>query len=76
MKNNIVKVHSEDGEYSFTYFDGSEFPKTPLLNNEKSININSQIFLKSINQTIFAAGNDELRPVMSGVYCDISSRKY
>ena len=70
---NIIKVHSEDGEYSFTYFDGNEFPKTPLLSEEKTIRLNSQIFLKSINQTIFAAGNDELRPVMSGVYCDISS---
>ena len=40
---------------------------------KKSININSQVFLTSITQTIFAAGNDELRPVMSGVFCDVSS---
>ena len=72
-ENNIVKVISEDGEYSFSFYDGNEFPKTPTLNNEKSITINSQVFLKSITQTIFAAGNDELRPVMSGVFCDVSS---
>ena len=45
-ENNIVKVISEDGEYSFSFYDGNEFPKTPTLNNEKSITINSQVFLK------------------------------
>lgn len=72
-ENNNVKVHSEDGEYSFSFFDGNEFPKTPALTEERTIKINSQIFLNSITQTIFAAGNDELRPVMSGVFCDVSS---
>jgi len=72
-ENNTVKVNSEDGEYSFSFFDGSEFPKTPELSEEKSIKINSQIFLNSIAQTIFATGNDELRPVMSGLFCDVSS---
>ncbi len=72
-ENNTVKVHSEDGEYSFSFFDGNEFPKTPSLDEEKTIKINSQVFLNSITQTIFAAGNDELRPVMSGVFCDVSS---
>ena len=72
-ENKSVKVFSEDGEYSFSFFDGNEFPKTPELVEEKSIKINSQTFLSSITQTIFAAGNDELRPVMSGVFCDISS---
>ena len=72
-ENNTIKVLSEDGEYSFSFFDGNEFPKTPALIEERSIKINSQIFLNSINQTIFAAGNDELRPVMSGVFCDVTS---
>ena len=72
-ENKSVKVFSEDGEYSFSFFDGNEFPKTPELIEEKSIKINSQTFLNSITQTIFAAGNDELRPVMSGVFCDVSS---
>ena len=72
-ENNTVKVVSEDGEYSFSFFDGSEFPKTPTLDQKKEIKIDAKVFLNSISQTIFATGNDELRPVMSGVFCDISS---
>ena len=28
--------------------------------------------LNAINKTLFASGNDELRPVMSGVFCELS----
>ncbi len=72
-ENHTVKVVSEDGEYSFSFFNGDEFPKTPSLAEEKNIKINSKTFLNSISQTIFAAGNDELRPVMSGVFCDLTT---
>ncbi len=32
----------------------------------------SSILLKAFNKTIFATGNDELRPVMSGVFCEFT----
>ena len=30
------------------------------------------VLVDAINKTIFATGSDELRPVMSGVYCELS----
>jgi len=30
------------------------------------------MFIQAISKTVFATGNDELRPVMSGVYCQLS----
>ena len=33
----------------------------------------SDIILRAINKSLFAAGNDELRPVMSGVFCELNS---
>ena len=48
---------------------GDEFPKLPSIENKNSIKISGEILSKAINRTLFAAGNDDLRPVMSGVYC-------
>ena len=31
--------------------------------------------VNAINKTLFASGNDELRPVMSGVFCELSAEK-
>ena len=31
--------------------------------------------LNAINKTLFACGNDELRPVMSGMFCELSTEK-
>ena len=37
--------------------------------------INSSLLFNAINKTLFASGNDELRPVMSGVFCEFSAEK-
>ena len=34
--------------------------------------MNSAILSLAFNRTIFATGNDELRPVMSGVFCELT----
>ena len=33
----------------------------------------ASVLASAINKTLFATGNDELRPIMSGVFCELSS---
>jgi DNA polymerase-3 subunit beta len=71
--NNTVEISSNHGKYALAYADGAEFPKAVELANPSSTNIMGDILANAITKTIFAAGNDDLRPVMSGVFFQFSS---
>ena len=70
--NNTVEISSNHGKYALAYADGAEFPKSVELANPSFTTIMGDILANAINKTIFAAGNDDLRPVMSGVFFQFS----
>ena len=72
-ENNTVEISSNHGKYALAYTEGDQFPKTITLDSPSSAKISSQVLAKAINSTIFASGNDDLRPVMSGVFFQLSS---
>lgn len=67
-----VEISSDYGKYKITGQNGDEFPKAPALENATSIEIEAGVLGRAITKTLFAAGNDELRPVMSGVFVQFS----
>lgn len=67
-KSFAIEIVSDYGKYKLTGFDGEEYPKLPALDKSKSFTISASALQDAINKSIFAAGNDELRPVMSGVF--------
>lgn len=71
-KSNGVEISSDYGKYKLTGFNGDEFPKAPAMENQQSITLPSDVLARAINKTIFAAGNDDMRPVMSGVFFEIN----
>ncbi|QLG46719.1 DNA polymerase III subunit beta [Costertonia aggregata] len=71
--NNTVEISSNHGKYALAYADGAEFPKAVELSNPSSTTILGDVLATAINKTIFAAGNDDLRPVMSGVFFQFST---
>jgi DNA polymerase-3 subunit beta len=71
--NNTIEISSEQGKYDMAYFSGEEFPKTISLENPSATIIPAAILGSAISKTIFATGNDDLRPVMSGVFFQFSS---
>jgi len=73
MENNILEINSNNGKYALSYMNGEEFPKSVIIEDASEINFDSKVLLKIINSTIFASGNDDLRPVMSGVFFQINS---
>ena len=70
-----IEIISEQGKYDMAYFSGEEFPKAVELPSPSSTEIPSNILATAISKTIFAAGNDDLRPVMSGVFFQFSTKE-
>ncbi len=71
-KTHQVEISSDYGKYKLSGFDANEFPKMPVASDTFTLSVSSQTMLQAISKTIFATGNDELRPVMSGVFCQLS----
>ena len=66
--NNTVEISSSHGKYALAYADGEEFPNAVSIEDASTTTIMGDILATAISKTIFAAGNDDLRPVMSGVF--------
>ncbi len=69
-----IIVKYQNGQYSLMGQNADEFPQSATLSdNAVRLEINSDILLNGINRTIFATADDELRPVMNGIYFDITT---
>jgi DNA polymerase III subunit beta len=67
-----IELLTGDGKFKLTGHRSDEFPERPKLENPSKINIKSEILKNGFNKTLFATGNDEMRPMFSGVYCELS----
>ncbi|MCP9200787.1 DNA polymerase III subunit beta [Gramella sp. BOM4] len=66
--NNTIELSSNHGKYALAYADGEEFPNPVELEDPNSTIVEGDVLATAISKTIFASGNDDLRPVMSGVF--------
>ena len=71
--NNTVEISSNSGKYVLAYAAGEEFPSAVTLEDPSSTFMPAEVLSTAITKTIFAAGNDDLRPVMSGVFFQFST---
>ena len=71
--NNTVEISSNHGKYALAYAEGSEFPTAVALKDPSETRVQGDILATAISKTIFASGNDDLRPVMSGVFFQFST---
>lgn len=70
---NTVEISANNGKYAVAYVEGEEFPKAAQVSDAKTTQISGSTLYTAINSTLFASGNDDLRPVMSGVFFQLSS---
>jgi DNA polymerase-3 subunit beta len=70
-----VFIYYQNGKYNFVGLKGDEYPEPKPLKEDSamSLSIDSEMLLSGINRTVFATADDELRPVMNGIYVDITS---
>lgn len=72
--NSSVEIVYDNGKSKMVGFNAEDFPRTPAIDNSKSLKISGDVISSGINKTLFAAGNDELRPVMSGVFFQFTAQ--
>lgn len=68
-----IEISSDYGKYKLTGHNGDEFPRVPKMEAASSMELPAEVLASAINKTIFATGNDELRPVMSGVFLQLAA---
>ncbi len=69
-----IEIISDQGKYDMAFFGGDEFPKSVALPSPSTTILPAHVLATAISKTIFAAGNDDLRPVMSGVFFQFSNQ--
>ena len=67
-----IFIHFQNGKYNFIGQKGDTYPQQkPLSENAIAFTMNAQTLLNGISRSLFATADDELRPVMNGIYFDI-----
>lgn len=67
-----VAIEYQNGRYNFTAQDAEEYPqKEPIGGDAKTLTVNAKVLCENINRTLFATDNNDIRPVMNGIYFDI-----
>lgn len=68
-----VELTAGEGKYKLSGHDAAEFPKTLEMDDVVEVKVPADVLVNAFNKTLFATGNDELRPVMAGVFCTLAS---
>ena len=66
-----ILIYTENSEFNLNGINESEYPNISLEESKKKIDINSSIFKDIVNQTAFAASNEETKPVLTGINFNI-----
>ena len=68
----VMDIVWASGASKIPCFDAADFPELPVINEiSESVIIPSAVLLDGINNTIYATAEEELRPVMNGIFFDI-----
>ena len=69
-----VKIIYQNGQFSLPIDEADNFPKPQTVSDmAPSISLSSALLAENITRSVFATAQDELRPVMNGIYFCISS---
>jgi len=72
METHLAKISYQNGLFSLPIENADEFPIAQAISDQAStIVLSSQLMADNINRSIFATAQDELRPVMNGIYFDL-----
>lgn len=72
-----IKISWKTGSIALPGTSGLSYPVAqPLSDDTREFEIEADMLLGGINKTIFATADDELRPVMNGIYMDMTPEHY
>lgn len=69
-----IKIVYQNGLYNFTGQSAEEYPRTQSINDAcTTVSLPTEMLINNISRSLFATANDELRPVMNGIYFDLTA---
>ncbi|MDX2062427.1 MAG: DNA polymerase III subunit beta [Bacteroidia bacterium] len=68
-----VRLLTENGQYELSGANGQDFPSLPQPDGTTRIELPLQTLVKAIDQVLFAASTDELKPALNGMFFDLKS---
>ena len=73
LQTKIAKISYQNGLFSLPIESADEYPIAQTVGDgATTIVISNQLLNENINRSIFATAQDELRPVMNGIYFDLT----
>ena len=73
LETKIAKINYQNGLFSLPVEGADEYPVAQTVNDgATTIVISNTLLSENINRSIFATAQDELRPVMNGIYFDLT----
>ena len=70
----MIVIQSENGKFTIMGQNAAEFPQLPQIKDDQKqeLEIDGEVLLSGITKSIFATADDELRPVMNGIFIEMS----
>ena len=69
-----IKIVYQNGLYNFTGQSAEEYPRTQSMTDGcTTVSLPTEMLINNISRSLFATANDELRPVMNGIYFDLTA---
>ncbi|MBP3800215.1 MAG: DNA polymerase III subunit beta [Bacilli bacterium] len=66
-----ILIYTQNSEFNLNGISESEYPSVNLEESKKKIDVKSNLFKELVNQTAFAASNEETKPVLTGLNFNI-----
>jgi DNA polymerase-3 subunit beta len=74
QQTNLAKISYQNGLFSLPVENADEFPVAQQVSEQATvITLSNQLLSDNINRSLFATAQDELRPVMNGIYFDLTA---
>ncbi len=67
LEDNQLRITAQNGKYSLPVYPGEDFPKPAPLEEAFERQIAGSQLSEAIAKSIFACGNDEMRPMLNGI---------
>lgn len=68
-----MTIYYQNGKFSMVGVNADEYPSAPVMGeNAVGMSIPADVLLNGISASLFAAADDEIRPVMCGIYFDFT----
>jgi len=67
-----IELVAGEGRYKLAGHKSDEFPQLPVMADTSVWEIPADVLAKGFDKTVFATGQDEIRPIMSGVLMEMT----